>query len=266
MKVNKSANFPSLRSTDVKEIESKIGYTFSDKSLLVQAFTRASRINELRGIHGDPPQSNEVLEFFGDAVLGAAIVSALADRYTERCRFGIRSELSEGDYTNIKSRLSDKRNLSESLKKTGLQKFLLMSEGDTKLNMQEEPSVAEDLFESIVGAVFIDSGKDMSAVRTVIGRLLNIDSYVSKKGVPIKSYKNLLQEWCEDPVRRLPLPEYREVAPRTGPDHSPEYTVGCFVDGIEYGRATERSVKAAGAIAAKIAYGKLAGTDRDDHE
>ena len=105
------------------EIEGVLGYTFQDKALLVQAFTRTSFCNEHHaGGEGEDYQSNEVLEFFGDAVLSCAIISLLIRTSSERYAHGIHTKLSEGDFSNIKSHLSDKSNLSLSLSRPGLQK------------------------------------------------------------------------------------------------------------------------------------------------
>ena len=142
--------------SNLKEIEKKIGYAFKDKSLLIQAFTRTSYCNEKNFGNRDNLSSNEVLEFFGDSVLSAAIVSMLMRDRTKRYEHGILAELDEGELSIIKSGLSDKKNLSRSIAALGLEKYLLLGEGDEKLDIRHEPSVMEDLFESIIGAVYID--------------------------------------------------------------------------------------------------------------
>ena len=186
-------------------IEQKIGYTFKDKSLLIQAFTRSSFCNENRG-GGKGYMSNEVLEFFGDSVLSTAIISMMLRDKTERYEHGVYTKLREGDFSNIRSKLSDKRNLSRSMEALGLHKYLLMGEGDGKLGIENEPSVMEDLFESIIGAVYIDCGMDISRVITVVSGMLDVSVYFSGDAAPIQSYKNALQEWCADKKHRLPAP------------------------------------------------------------
>ena len=111
---------------NIKHIETVIGYTFKDKSLLKQAFTRTSFCNEHKGRCGARYQSNEVLEFFGDSILSAAIVTLLMKDLAKRYEYGISTSLTEGDFSNIKSKLSDKKNLSLTTKRLELQKFLLM--------------------------------------------------------------------------------------------------------------------------------------------
>ena len=91
---------------NIKLIEKKIGYTFKDKSLLKQAFTRTSYCNEHKGRGGVKYQSNEVLEFFGDSILSAAIVTLLMKDFAERYEYGISTSLGEGDFSNIKTAVS----------------------------------------------------------------------------------------------------------------------------------------------------------------
>lgn len=210
---------------NLPEIEKKIGYTFKDKSLITQAFTRTSFCNEEHS--RTKLQSNEVLEFFGDSVLSLAIISFLLKDCTERYEHGIRTKLTEGDFSNIKSKLSDKKNLSSCTKSLGLQKFLRVGEGDVKLGISNEPSVMEDLFESIIGAVYIDSGMNLSTVMNVVSGMLDVGVY-TEKTPPIQSAKNALQEFCADKKRRLPSPVYK-TASEEGPDHKKIYERAVYI-------------------------------------
>ena len=237
----------------IREIENKIGYTFKDKSLLMQSFTRTSYCNERRG---EGYISNEVLEFFGDSVLSTAIITILLDKKTERCPHGIKTELNEGDFSNIRSKLADKRNLAKSTSALGLQKYLIMGEGDAKLGIENERSVMEDLFESLIGAVYIDSGFDTGAVISVVERMLDLSVYLTASKGAIQSYKNMMQEWCADKKRRLPPPVY-EKRGEEGPDHNKIYTCVCIVDGKELGEGRARSVKLAESEAARAALEAL---------
>ena len=165
-------------------IEQKIGYTFKDKSLLTQAFTRSSFCNEHRNRGGRGYMSNEVLEFFGDSVLSTALISMMLRDKTERYEHGVYTELREGDFSNIRSKLSDKRNLSKSMDSLGLHKYLRMGGGDAKLGIENEPSVMEDLFESIIGAIYIDSGFDTAPVAKSVEVMLDLSVYLSLASAP----------------------------------------------------------------------------------
>ncbi|MBP3605058.1 MAG: hypothetical protein J6J66_00525 [Clostridia bacterium] len=239
-----------------EEVERVLGYRFKDRSLLIQAFTRTSFCNEhhARG-DGEDYQSNEVLEFFGDAVLSCAIVSQLIQLSSERYAHGIRTSLSEGDFSNIKSHLSDKSNLSRALRETGLQRYLLMGEGDKKLGMENEPSVMEDLFESLIGAIYIDCDMQINVVIDVVKRLLDTEKYL-EKGRPSQSPKNLLQEYCADKENRLGAPVYRLIS-EVGPQHKKEYLFACEIDGEEWGRGVGKNHRAAQTAAALEALANL---------
>ena len=236
----------------VPEIEKIIGYRFKDKSLLRQAFTRTSFCNEHKG--GELPyQSNEVLEFFGDGVLSASIISIFMKDFTERYQNGIKTELLEGDFSNIKSRLSDKKNLSDRIEELGLYKYLRMGEGDKKLGIEREPSVMEDLFESIVGAIYIDCDMDIRPVIKTVERMLDVKKYLSggtrEKNSTIQSHKNALQEWCADKKHRLPAPVYKTVS-ETGPDHKKVYERACYIGERRYSVGVGKNQKLADADAA----------------
>ena len=240
---------------NVSAIEKKIGYVFNDKSLLIQAFTRSSFCNEHIPARGVRYQSNEVLEFFGDGVLSVAIISFLLKECTEKYAYGIKTDLDEGDFSNIKSKLSDKQNLSKSMKSLGLQKYLRMGEGDTKLGIENEPSVMEDLFESIVGAIYIDSNMSISAVIKSVSSMLDMSVYTNNHK-PVQSAKNALQEWCADKKRRLPAPRY-ETLSEDGPDHKKTYMRGCYIGDRLVGRGIGKNFKLADAAAAEDALNVL---------
>ena len=235
------------------EIEKKIGYRFKDKSLLTQAFTRTSFCNEHKGDGGISYQSNEVLEFFGDSVLSASIISIFMKDMSERYPHGIKTELGEGDFSNIKSRLSDKKNLSDRIEELGLYHYLRMGEGDKKLGIEKEPSVMEDLFESIVGAIYIDCGMDIRTVISVVERMLDVKKYLSggtrDKNTALQSHKNALQEWCADKKRRLPAPVYKTVG-ESGPDHKKVYERACYIGDRRYSVGVGKNQKLADADAA----------------
>ena len=247
---NKNDNFPGC----IGEIESVIGYVFRDKSLLTQAFTRTSFCNEAKQ-RGEALQSNEVLEFVGDSVLSVAIITFLMQTHAERCAHGIHTQLNEGDFSNIKSKLSDKKNLSECIKALGLEKHLRLGEGDKKLGIESEPSVMEDLFESIIGAVYLDSERDISVIMRVVSRMLDVSLY-AVKNPPMQSTKNALQEFCADKRRRLPAPIYKTLG-EEGPDHKKIYERGVYIGERLVASAKGKNLKLADTAAAEIALGIL---------
>lgn len=182
-----------LKKEALATIEQTIGYQFKDKQLISQAFTRSS-------YHYEHPeeQSNEVMEFVGDSVLSLLVVDNLLDRYTDKDGSGLYSCLDEGDFSSIRSFMVNKSFLAKKMKKLGLHHFLRMSIGDEKQGIDNSISVLEDLFESIVGAVYLDVGRNLNKTKKVIIPLLEINSELDEYDGKIKiSYKNLVQEWCD---------------------------------------------------------------------
>lgn len=239
----------------IPEIEKIISYKFKDKSLLTQAFTRSSYCNEKRTA-AERYYSNEVLEFFGDSVLSTAIVSIFLESKTERCPHGIATELGEGDFSVIRSKLSDKRNLSLATEKLGIQKYLIMGEGDVKLGIENEPSVMEDLFESIVGAIYVDCGMNMDTVIKSVKVMLDLSHYSATTTSASPSAKNALQEWCADKRRRLPPPRY-ETLSEEGPDHKKIYERACYIGDRLCGTGKGKNCKIADTLAAEAALNTL---------
>lgn len=233
----------------IEQIEKTIGYSFGDRSLLRQAFTRSSYCNE----QGRTSlQSNEVLEFIGDSALSTAIITLLMKERSQRCEEGLRTTLTEGDFSNIKAALSNKRNLAVSTERLGLEKYLIVGEGDERLGVRSQPSVMEDLFESIIGAIFVDSGMRIEPVIEVVRKMLDTSVYDfsdTYRAVP-QSAKNELQEWCAKKTVRLPAPVYKTLS-ESGPDHQKIFVRGCYIGERLCGRGEGKSTKAADTAAAE---------------
>ena len=244
----------------IEKIEKIIGYSFTDKSLLRQAFTRSSYCNEQGR---SSLQSNEVLEFIGDSALSTAIITLLMRERSERCEAGLRTTLAEGDFSNIKAALSNKRNLATSTERLGLEEYLIMGEGDERLGVRSQPSVMEDLFESIIGAIFVDSGMRIEPVIAAVEKMLDTSVYDftdARRAVP-QSAKNELQEWCAKKTVRLPAPVYKTLS-ESGPDHQKIFTRGCYIGDELYGRGEGKNTKSADAVAAEMALLRLKSESR----
>ena len=237
-----------LSEAEIAAIESAINYHFVNQDLLFQAFRRSSFCNEFQQREGRSLPSNEVLEFCGDSMLGAAITSCLIRKYASIApKEGLAARFNEGDFSTVKSNLSDKSMLSSRMDELGLHRFLFMSNGDREQRIYETPSVKEDLFESIIGAVYLDSGS-FDAVLSVVETMLNPEIYL-KRSMPKKNAKNRLQELCQ--ARHFSL-AYPQIAVR-GSEHNTVYTVACEINGEEISRGEGRNKKAAETAAAEEA-------------
>ncbi len=240
-----------MNKSDIEAIELKIGYTFKNKSLLVQAFTRGSYCNERRQAGDFSCECNEVLEFLGDSVLGCSIVYEMTGKYSTVDDRGMHSMLGEGKLSVIKSNLSDKRMLSSRIDELGLHKYFLLGEGDKRENVSLEPSVKEDLFESIIGAIFVDSGRDFAVAHHAVVRMLDTEQYLKKNYS--KNAKNVIQEYAQE--KRLDF-SYIDKGSE-GPDHKKTYFRALLLDGKEYPTASAKNIKAAEMLAATLAISEL---------
>lgn len=158
----------------IDAIETKLGYEFKDKALLIQAFTRESYAKEQR-VKGFDVQSNEQLEYFGDSVLNYLVVCGQLDNFTKVMDgTGLHVLYKEGKLSEFNSHWTDKTMLSQCIDALGFAQYLIMSKGDINQKANENKSVKEDLFESLVGAMWIDSDKDISRIQNVVYSMLNI--------------------------------------------------------------------------------------------
>lgn len=189
---------------DIELIENVIGYKFNNVYLLVQAFTRRSFSQENGGL------DNEILEFVGDKVLDYFVVKILVNNYAcilkNREYKGLYSDFSEGDLTNIKKKLVEKKMLAHRIDLLGLNHFLIMGKRDIYNNVQYDTSVMEDLFEAILGAVAIDSKWDEKSINNVINKMLEPMKYLGEYNND--NYIDLIQTWHQRKYNELPLYEF----------------------------------------------------------
>lgn len=192
-----------MRDNFVAEAEKVIGYTFKDKSLLIRAFTHSSYRNENKNF-----ADYERLEFMGDAVLSLVISRYLFDLFPTA---------NEGDLTKKRACLVSEQTLAKASDKLNLSSFMLTGEGGSHDNVDRLPSVKCDLFESVCGAIYIDSGGIAAAGKFI---LANLEPYVSEI---CADYKSMLSESCAK--KRISL-EFR-TAPKSGGG----FTAEIYLDG-----------------------------------
>lgn len=163
-----------MNEQQIIELEKIIGYEFKDKNLLIQSFTRKSYSNEHKDI-----KNNECLEFIGDEAIDVIVAKKLCEKFgTYNNGFSF-NPFDEGTMTMIKSNLVDRDTLSTRIKELGLSNFLLMGEGDKNEGVDTKDKTQGDLFESIIGAVVIDSKWNYEEIEKVIVKMLNLDYFLS---------------------------------------------------------------------------------------
>jgi ribonuclease-3 len=222
-----------------EELQTKLGYTFRDLELLKLALTHPSVAHEL----GTPMQTNQRLEFLGDAVLQLALTRELYEKFPA---------FDEGPLTKARAKLVNRQTLAEHAGGLDLGAHLLLSRGEDTHGGRSRPSALADAYEALVGAVFLDGG--FEAAREFILREFSGD-LGGLTVIPImENPKGELQELLQ--AVSAEAPQYH-VASATGPDHDRIFE--CIVQhgGTELARGRGKSKKAAESEAALAALTKL---------
>jgi ribonuclease III len=224
----------------VGEIEDIIGYTFKNKSLLIQAFKHRSYLtlyNE-NSIH-----SNERLEFLGDAVLDVIVTEHLYHKFKNE---------EEGDLSKKKSVLVSRQVLSSITESLNLGKFLLINKGEEKTGGRKRLSNLANLFEAVLGAIYLDSGLKHAGV--FVEKFLFTKREELLARATYFNYKSTLLEYSQ--AKGWGIPEYK-VIHESGPDHNKQFEI--LVTANREWKATGRgkSKKKAEQMAAKNVLKKL---------
>ena len=231
-----SASEAEDREANLRALESKLGYTFRDSYLLQNALLHRSHVHV---IGQDREQSNERLEFLGDAVLGLVVNEDLYQKYPDR---------SEGDLTKMKALLVCGARLSEVASEFELGVHIRMSRSEAATGGRPRSSILADTTEALIGAVYLDGG--LGAARGVITRLLlaGSDGVLAKRS--LRNFKSRLQELIQ--ARHKSPPRYR-VLEVDGPDHDRLFKVAVTFSGRTLGMGEGRNKKTAEQNAAKEA-------------
>jgi len=173
---------PAPASTDYAALQNQLGYTFHDPGLLRLALTHPSVAHE----QGLPVQTNQRLEFLGDAVLQLVLTRELYEKFPA---FG------EGPLTKARAKLVNRRSLAERARQLDLGNYLIVSRGEEISRGRERPSALADTFESLMGAIFLDGGFD-AAEEFILGQFLS--SFGELSAIPIlENPKGELQEFVQ---------------------------------------------------------------------
>jgi ribonuclease III len=222
-----------------EELQDSLGYVFQDVELLRLALTHPSVAHE----QGMPVQTNQRLEFLGDAVLQLVLTRQLYDKFPA---FG------EGPLTKARAKLVNRRTLAEHGRQLGLGKNLILSRGEELHGGRDRPSALADTFEALLGALFLDGG--FEAAREFILRQF-VSAFGQLEVIPIlENPKGELQELLQSVSSEAP--QYHFIS-ATGPDHDRVFECTVHHGGLELARGHGKSKKAAESEAALVALVKL---------
>ena len=220
-------------------LEKKIGYVFSDKSLIETALTHSSFTNEqkARGIHSE---CNERMEFLGDSVLSLAASEYLFRHYPSTA---------EGELSPIRASVVCEDTLAKLANDIELGCYLRMGHGEELTDGRRRPSILADAFESLLAAIYLDGGME-HARAFLLPRLKPLVEEHADKG-RFRDYKTQLQQLIQQGSSGDIL-EYVTVG-ESGPMHMRVFDVEARLNTNVIGRGTARSKRAAEQLAAKEA-------------
>lgn len=210
----------------------KFDIKINNKKLLDTALTHSSYSNEHKHTY-----NYERLEFLGDAVL-----ELVTSEY-----FYLHTDFKEGEMTRHRAGFVCEKALATYAKELGIDKLIKLGEGQ-KNNLND--TIIADVFEAIVGAIYLDQGFDV--VKKYIDEI--IIPYIKKDINFNRDYKTLLQEYVQTDKRSLTY----EVVNEYGEAHKKTFEVVVRIDNIIYGKGIGKSKKEAEQMAAQDAYNKSA--------
>ncbi len=198
---------------DYAEIEHRLGYSFSDRALLQRALTHTSAISPGKRVE----HSYQRLEFLGDRVLGLSVADLLYRRFPNA---------KEGELARALNSVVRKETCADVARELALGEVTQMDKSEIRNGGRNKASVLADVCEAVIGAIYLDGG--MQAAHQFISR--TFASHLNATSKPQVDAKTKLQEWAQG--RGLAPPQYEEVE-RTGPAHSPVFSISVYIEGFD---------------------------------
>jgi ribonuclease-3 len=219
-----------------ESLEKNLGVKFENPNLLIQSLTHRSFLNETKD---KKRESNERLEFLGDAILEFIVSDWLFRHYPE---------YPEGTLTNIRSNLVKTGTLAKMAKKLKVGQCLFLSKGEEDSGGRANLSLLADAFEAVVGAIYIDQGYQ-AVKKFIVGQFEALVKQLIAHG-KFKDFKSLLQEKLQ--AEKKLAPAYK-ILKEEGPDHDKTFTVGVYDGKKLLAQGVGKSKQGAESQAAKIA-------------
>lgn len=217
-------------------LQELLGFSFKDSQLLLSAVTHRSYLNEHRE---STWEHNERLEFLGDAVLELVVTDFLFSKYPEK---------PEGELTAIRAALVNTNSLAAASEILGVNKYLLMSKGESKDEGRARQYILANAFEACIGAIYLDGGYD-SAKKFIADRLFAGTEEIVHKRL-WQDAKSRFQELAQE--RASITPTYDTIS-QDGPDHDRIFTIGVFLRHDKVAEGKGRSKQEAEQQAAQAA-------------
>lgn len=197
---------------DISDLEKKIKVKFKNKNLLRQALVHRSYLNEHKDFELD---HNERLEFLGDAVLELITTEFLYNKFSNP----------EGELTNFRAALVNRKMLAKISEEIGLDEYLLMSKGESNDTGRARQYIIANALEALIGAIYLDQGYDKAKAFIENYFLSKMDDVLNEK--LYQDAKSKFQEEAQEKVGATPV---YQVIREWGPDHDKHFLVGVFLN------------------------------------
>jgi len=212
---------------DFSLLQNQLDIHFRNINLLKQAFTHSSFVNEHRHRHF---KDNERLEFLGDAVLELTVSDFLYHMFPN---------MKEGQMTKLRAAIVCESSLVEFAESLGFGPYILLGKGEEMTGGRQRPALLADVFESFIGALYLDQGID--PVRSFLNQYV-FPKVEQGDFFQIHDYKSQLQEYVQH--QNLGNILY-EIVNETGPAHDRQFQTVVKIDGNPYGYGVGKSKKEA---------------------
>lgn len=226
-------------SDNIQKLQAQLGVNFTNLDLLHLAFVHKSYVNESDAIK----ESNERLEFLGDAVLELVVTDYLFKQYPNE---------PEGDLTNWRSALVKGKNLAQVARNLNLGSCLLLSRGEELSGGREKDYILANTMEAFIGAMYLDKGYD-SAGKFVMEHIVALLQEIIDQGLHIDA-KSCIQELSQEKLNITPRYELLE---ESGPDHQKIFIMGIYFKSELKGKGAGSSKQEAEQSAARDALKNL---------
>ena len=206
----------------------KVEHSFIDKQLFRLSLTHSSWVNES---NNRDCQSNERLEFLGDAVIDAVIAQSLYEKYPD---------FDEGDLTKLRSNIVSGVSLANVARELDMGNYLLLGKGEEGSGGRNKESNLANAFEALVGALFLDRGYSIAS--QFILQNLNIGSPIN---CFMKNHKDSKTDFQILVQSKTSFTPYYKLISKDGPDHDPIFVVEVLVGDKVIGNGVGTSINKA---------------------
>lgn len=220
----------------IKELEGIIDTSIDNPFIFIRALRHRSKLADDNFSSDD---SYERLEFLGDAVLDLIVTEIIFDLFPHK---------NEGFLTKLRAKLVKGDALAMYARNLGLHNYMLLGKRVRGQGIEQSKSVLADVFEALIGALYLDAGYEPTSrfTKHVIERFIDIDTVINS----LDNYKSLLLEYAQ--AKQIAIPTYQVIS-ESGPGHDKTFEIEVSVDNKPVARGSGKSKKEAEQLAAHSA-------------